>query len=148
MVALRMALCRAYAVATCLTLIPAVADTVHADLVVHASGFAHERGQAIASLFRDGDNVFGPPHARVVAPIRQGKAILVFANVKPESYAVIAFHDENGNNDLDHNFLRLPAEPLGFSNGFRLSALSGMPNFEKLRFAFTADATPLEISVE
>ena len=140
--------CAACTVTMCLISTPVWADSVHAALIVHASGFIHERGQTIASLFRDGDNVFGTPYALVTAPIYQGKAILVFPNVRPGNYALIAFHDENGNNDLDHNFLRLPAEPLGFSNGFKLSAFSGMPSFEKLRFAFTPDSKPLEISVK
>lgn len=139
---------RACAVAMCLILTPALADTGHADLVVNVSGFAHERGQAIASLFREGYDVFGTPYARVSAPIHQGKAILVFSNIKSGNYALIAFHDENGNNHLDHNFLHFPAEPLGFSNGFKLSIFSGKPNFEKLRFAFTVDSKPLEISVK
>ena len=139
---------RVYAVAACLILPPAWADTGQADLVVHVSGFAHERGQAIASLFRDGDDVVGAPYLRVAATIHQGKAALVFPAVKPGNYALIAFHDENANNDLDHNFLRLPAEPLGFSNGFKLSAFSGMPSFEKLRFNFTLDSKPLEITVK
>ena len=140
--------CAACTVTICLISTPAWADSAPADLVVHTSGFNHERGQAIASLFREGDDVFGTPYVRVTAPIHQGKATLVFPNVKSGNYALITFHDENGNNELDHNILRLPAEPLGFSNGFKLSAFSGMPNFEKLRFAFTLDSKPLEISVK
>lgn len=140
--------CAACAVTMCLISTPTWAESARADLVVHASGFIHERGQAIASLFRDSDDVFGTPYARVTAAIHQGKAILVFPKVRFGNYALIAFHDENGNNDLDHNFLRLPAEPLGFSSGFKLSAFSGTPSFEKLRFAFTPDRKPLEISVK
>lgn len=117
------------------------------DLGVHVSGFTHERGQAVASLFREGDDIFGKPHVRVAAPIRQGKAKLVFPHQPYGSYAVTAYHDENGNNDLDHDVLRLPAEPLGFSNGFRLALFSGMPSFEKLRFVFGAGSKPLEITV-
>ena len=140
--------CAACTVAMGLILTPASADTAHADLVVHASGFVHERGSAIVSLFRDGDDVFGTPYVRVTAPIHQGKAIVVLPNVRPGNYVLFAFDNENGNNNLDNNFLHLPAEPLGFSNGFKLSAFSGMPSFEKLRFAFTPDSKPLEISVK
>jgi uncharacterized protein (DUF2141 family) len=138
----------AWLAAACLAMSPAMADEAHADLVVNAGGFAHERGQAMASLFREGDDIFGKPHARVAAPIHQGRATLVFPNTRPGHYALIAFHDANGNNDLDHNFLHLPAEPLGFSNGFELSLFSGMPSFEKLRFVFTAGSGPQEISIK
>jgi uncharacterized protein (DUF2141 family) len=124
------------------------ASAAKEDLVVHAVGFAHDRGQAIASLFFDGADVFGKPAARVRAKIEQGKAVLVFPRVAPGAYAVIVFHDENGNDDLDHNIFRFPAEPLGYSNGFRFTLFSGLPSFEKLRFAFAAGAGPVVIPVE
>lgn len=122
--------------------------TPQSDLVVHAAGFAHDRGQAIASLFREGEDVFGKPHARVMAPVQQGQATLTFPRLPHGSYAIIVFHDENGNDDLDHNFMRFPAEPLGYSNGFKLTLFSGMPNFERLRVTLGDDTAPLEIVVK
>lgn len=118
------------------------------DMIVQASGFKHDRGQAIASVFREGQDIFKKPHLRVQADIDQGKATLVFPQMEYGNYAVIVFHDENGNNDLDHNLLRFPAEPLGYSNGFRFTLFSGMPKFEKLQFSFGAHARPIEVVVE
>ena len=124
------------------------AEPPQGDLVIHARGFAHERGQAIANLFREGQGVFGKPAARVAAAVHQSRAEMIFPRLPYGTYAVIVFHDENGNNEVDHNVLGLPAEPLGFSNGFSLSLFSGKPSFEKLRFAFTPGAKPLEITVK
>lgn len=124
------------------------AEQTQTFLSVQAGGFAHNQGQSIASLFRQGDDVFGAPYVRVTAPIMQGKSTLMFADIQPGDYALIVFHDENNNNDLDHNFLHLPAEPLGFSNGFELSLFSAMPSFEKLHFSYTLDSKPLQISVK
>lgn len=134
--------------AVCLFKTAAAVDVPGNDIIVHVSGFTHAGGQAIGNLFREGDDVFEKPYLRVVAGIQQNTATLVFPSLPQGSYAVTVFHDENGNNDLDHNFLRLPAEPLGFSNGFKLSLFSGMPSFEKLRFSFGPDFQPLEISVK
>ncbi|MBI3806316.1 MAG: DUF2141 domain-containing protein [Nitrospirae bacterium] len=141
---------KAWILICCLTAATAWADAPQeqGDLVVHVSGFNSEQGQAIANLFRTQDDIFGKPYVRVVAPIQQGKASLIFPQLPYGVYAVTAFHDENGNNELDHNVLRLPAEPLGFSNGFKLSIFSGMPSFEKLRFTFAAVAKPLEITLK
>ena len=119
-----------------------------ADLSIHIKGLVHDRGQVIANLFENGHDVIGKPDRRVVGTIEQGQAILVFLHVPFGNYAISVFHDENSNNDLDHNFLHFPAEPLGFSNGFELSLFSGMPSFEKLRFVFAADTKPLEITVK
>lgn len=118
------------------------------DLVIHASGFANDQGQAAANLFRAGDDVFRKPYIRVTAPIQQGKATLIFPQLAYGDYAVSVFHDINGNNTVDHNLMGMPAEPLGFSNGFRLGLFSGLPNYKKLRFEFSPDSKPLEIVVK
>jgi uncharacterized protein (DUF2141 family) len=55
------------------------------------------------------------------------KAGVVFTNLRPGLYAIIAFHDENGNGKLDKNFWGVPTEPYGFSNGAR--AHLGPPSF-------------------
>ena len=62
---------------------------------------------------------------------------------------MIVFHDENGNGVLDHSKITsLPSEPMGFSQGFKFTLFSGMPNFRKLRFALGVGAQPVEISVK
>jgi len=126
----------------------ASADAQQGDLVIDISGFTHDNGQAIASLFREGDDIPSKPYARIVAEIHEGKAIALFPSLQHGDYALIVFHDENGNNNLDHNFLGFPAEPMGYSNGFSFSLFSGMPNFKKLRFTFGEGAKPLEIPVD
>lgn len=118
------------------------------DLVINAGGFGHERGQAVANLFREGDDVFHKPYLRVTTKIEAGKAVLVFPALQHGTYAITMFHDENGNNDLDHNIFHIPAEPLGFSNGFKFSLFSGLPNFEKLRFEFGPEGKAVEITVK
>ena len=48
------------AIALCLTLSPAWADTQPASLAVQVSGFTHARGHAVANLFRAEDDVLKP----------------------------------------------------------------------------------------
>ena len=138
------------AIALCVILSPAWADTQPASFAVQVSGFAHARGHVVANLFRAEDDVLKPEksYQRISAEISDGVASMVFANLAYGNYAVLVFHDENDNGTLDHNFMRLPAEPLGFSNDFKLSVFSGMPSFEKLKISFTADTLPLKISVK
>lgn len=45
-----------------------------------------------------------------------GTQSVVFTNLKPGRYAVIAFHDENDNGKLDENTWGVPTEGYGFSN--------------------------------
>jgi MipA family protein len=41
-----------------------------------------------------------------------------FKGLAPGRYAVMVFHDENGNGELDQNFMGIPREPLGFSRRY------------------------------
>lgn len=45
-----------------------------------------------------------------------GAQTVVFADLKPGPYAIIAFHDVNDNGKLDENWLGVPTEGYGFSN--------------------------------
>jgi uncharacterized protein (DUF2141 family) len=127
---------------------PALAAPDTGALTVQATGFAHERGHAVAKLFADGDDVFGPGRQTTSAEIHAGQALFQWADLASGRYAVIVFHDENDNGTLDHNLLRLPAEPLGFSNGWALSWRSGMPNFDKLQFNLAPAAQTIEVRVQ
>jgi len=57
------------------------------------------------------------------------KSSVVFTNLNPGQYAIILFHDENGNGKLDKDGLGVPMEPYGFSNNVR--GFLGPPAFEK-----------------
>lgn len=122
------------------------ADT--GTLTVHATGFTHARGHAVAKLLAPGDELAGPGRGMLRAEIHEGAATLSWPALPHGRYAVVVFHDENDNGTLDHNWLRLPAEPMGFSNGFELSFHSGMPSFDKLRFDFTQPEQTLEVRIQ
>ena len=57
------------------------------------------------------------------------KSAVVLTNLDPGQYAIILFHDENGNGKLDKNALGVPTEPYGFSNN--VQGFLGPPAFEK-----------------
>ena len=57
------------------------------------------------------------------------KSAVVLTNLDPGQYAIILFHDENGNGKLDSNALGVPTEPYGFSNNVR--GFLGPPAYQK-----------------
>ena len=59
---------------------------------------------------------------------QEGIVEVVFANLQPGTYAAAAFHDENSSGEFDTNFIGIPREGYGFSNGAQ--AGFGPPNFE------------------
>ena len=48
--------------------------------------------------------------------ITNNKCTMTFKGLKNGQYAIRFFHDENGNKELDTNFLGIPKEGFGFSN--------------------------------
>jgi uncharacterized protein (DUF2141 family) len=65
-------------------------------------------------------------------PASTGPITVVFDNLPPGTYAVGAYHDENGNDHLDTNFLGLPEEGYALSNGVR--AVTSKPTFQQAAF--------------
>lgn len=106
-------------------------------LHVALSGFESDRGNVVVKLYVKGDDVPKGPGTREISMKIVGKRAGVdFEKLPHGTYAVFAFHDENENGTVDHNFLGIPKESLGFSNGFRVTLVSGIPDFEDLKFGF------------
>jgi len=126
------------------------ADDESGSLTIQVRGLLHEQGQVIANIFRENDDVMKieTVYLHTQGKISEKQAQLVFHNLKYGKYAITVFHDENGNGSLDHNLLRFPDEPLGFSNGFNLGLFSGLPSFEKLQFVFGQRVVTISITLK
>jgi uncharacterized protein (DUF2141 family) len=84
-----------------------------ATLVVKVTNLRSERGQVIACLYRSDDGF--PKDERKAwrhesARISGGAAEVRFVGVPAGVYAVLTYHDENGNGVLERSFLGFPKE--------------------------------------
>ncbi len=139
--------------AVCVTCVLGAANAASApargSLRVDVDGAEHDRGQVIVKLFRKGDAVpQGKGFREARLHLRGGAAVAMLESLPYGDYALFAFHDENGNGTVDHNFLGFPIEPLAFSAGFRVSIASGIPDFEDLKFAFDAKRPKQRLSFD
>ncbi len=94
-----------------------------------------------AGFLNDPDRVAG-------AALRANDALkgaVVFSNLAPGRYAVITFHDENGNGKLDKNVWGVPTEPYGFSNNAQ--GFLGPPSFEDAAIMVEAKSQAIEIDL-
>lgn len=105
-------------------------------LTIHIKNFQHPEGKAVVNLYREEDDLPKKPYRKETGSITNDSATIILTDLPYGNYAIILFHDENSNGILDHTIF-LPAEPIGFSNNWRLTLFSGMPNFEKLQFPFS-----------
>ncbi len=67
-----------------------------------------------------------------------------FEDIKPGTYAINVFHDENSNKKMETNFIGIPVEGYGFSNNPRLF---GPPTFNKTKFIFKEATLTLDIKM-
>lgn len=61
-------------------------------------------------------------------PAQAGEITVTVKDVPPGTWAVLAYQDENGNNELDRNLIGIPKEAYGFSRDAR--GKFGPPSFE------------------
>jgi uncharacterized protein (DUF2141 family) len=71
------------------------------------------------------------------------KSAVVLTNLDPGQYAIILFHDENGNGKIDKNALGVPTEPYGFSNN--VQGFLAPPAFSKAVMQITASDKAVRI---
>ncbi len=69
-----------------------------------------------------------------------------FSDIKPGKYAITVIHDENHNGKLDTNFLGIPKEGCGFSNG--AEAIMSAPSFSDAVFFYDGGHLQMSISLD
>ena len=110
-----------------------------ADLTITVDNLRSNQGQVLLCVFsaessdREAfpDCIKGHPVRQGKAAISNGQVVVSYKGLKDGVYAVAAIHDENGNNELDTNFLGIPTEGIGISTNPRLM---GKPQFREAQF--------------
>lgn len=115
-----------------------------ADLTVEVAGVAGESGQVRVDLYADAETFREPEQAlhRDAVPAREGTGTFAFEDLEPGRYAVIAYHDEDGDGGMDRFLGMIPTEPWGLSNNIEVS---GPPAFVDAAFDLPASGTVVTI---
>ena len=123
-------------------------EDARGSLTLVVPGLASDEGKVIIALF-DSAEGFEEESAFVrsafVEPENRG-AVWTFGDLPFGEYAVRLFHDENGNEKLDTNWMGIPKEPYGFSNDAR--GKFGPPGYEAAKFRFDSDGLTLQVTLE
>ena len=96
----------------------------------------------------DKEGFLNDPNRFAAVALRANAAMMssvVFTNLNPGQYAIILFHDENGNGKLDKNALGVPTEPYGFSNN--VQGFLGPPAFRKAAMLLNAGDKAVRITL-
>lgn len=112
----------------------AVAQTLEVEL----KGVQHDRGALRVALYAEADGFLKPDRAYAAEqrPASPGSVVFEF-EVTPGRYAVLAYHDEDGNGQLNRRLGMFPTEGYGLSNNPRVM---GPPTYEASAFDVAGDS--------
>jgi uncharacterized protein (DUF2141 family) len=80
------------------------------------------------------------------APAKAAETVVTLKDVPPGTWAVLAYQDENENNELDRNFIGIPSENYGFSRNAR--GKFGPPGFEDAAIEVGGDRTVAPVTLK
>ncbi|MEN8722944.1 MAG: DUF2141 domain-containing protein [Alphaproteobacteria bacterium] len=127
------------------TTLPAGAAT----LTVVAENVKKAKGKVIVAVYEEDKFLSDEEGAQIytaAVPAEKGPVTLTIKDVKPGTYGFVIFHDANSNNDLDRNFIGLPKEGIGFSNGAKINMAP--PKFEDARFDVDQEGATQAIALD
>jgi uncharacterized protein (DUF2141 family) len=118
------------------------------EIFLEVSGLESESGVVRVSLFdsRENWNRKKDSFRHVAMPVADGRAVALFHDIPPGIYAVMLYHDSNGNDMFDTNFMGIPVEDYGFSNNVR--PFFSLPSFRSASFMVGCGRVRLNISVQ
>jgi uncharacterized protein (DUF2141 family) len=116
---------------------PPAASATAQVLQAQVIGLRSDAGDVVCSLFDDA-NAFPRDDSKVLrtvkAPIDHGHALCQFTGLAAGEYAIVVFHDENGDGEFNQNAFGMPEEGYGFSRD--AAALFSAPTFDSAKFHY------------
>ncbi len=132
-----------------LMLTPAAGRVDTGELILNIRNLEVGRGEIHIALY-DNEADFMETEKRVAGlavPVKSVKNLQVSLGRFPYGgYALAAFHDLNGNGELDKNALGIPTEPYAFSGNPRVKWRA--PAFRETRFEFRQPKLGLTIELK
>jgi uncharacterized protein (DUF2141 family) len=116
----------------------ASAPALALDLTVVVTGARSAQGTISAALYDSERGWLETALRGERIAAGDGRGVFVFRDLPAGTYAVAAFHDENGNGKLDRNLLGMPTESFGFSRDAQ--AMFGPPEFADAVLELRTDA--------
>ena len=84
--------------------------------------------------------------AKTTCRPKDKRAVCTFKKLPAGTYAAACYHDENGNKDLDTNFLGIPTEGVAASNN--ATGTIGPPSWNDAKFVFTGGSLSQVLEID
>ena len=115
------------------------------SLTVHLNGLKNAQGNVRVGLYADPSTFRKESQALIIRqiPAIRGRLDIEFSDLPHGRYAIMAYHDEDANGELNRRFGMFPTEGYGLSNNPKIS---GPPAFADSAFE-VAGATEISIDI-
>lgn len=121
-------------------------DSSANTLKLHFEVTKYYKGDIFFALYNSEDNHMDDvPFRSAEVKVKKGKAEVILESLESGYYSFSYFHDVNSNGELDTNFVGVPKEPYGFSNGKK--GKLGPPDFEDCKIRIEQNVN-LEINIK
>jgi uncharacterized protein (DUF2141 family) len=125
----------------CLVL-AAAAGAAAATVEVHVTAVAGGKGKINVAVC-DRERFLKQCVYTASAPAKDGENVIAVPGVPKGSWAVLVYQDENGNGELDRNFIGIPKENYGFSRN--AAGKFGPPSFEDVAIEVADEPTVAKV---
>ena len=120
-------------------------ENTSSTITVSVSKMKSDKGSLFVALYDKEDKFLLEAFQGSIVEITDKKATAIFKDVPNGEYAISVFHDENDNKKLDTNFIGIPKEATGCSNG--ATGFMGPPKFKNAKFILTQDVViPIQVN--
>ena len=106
-------------------------DKTGATITVTIDHIKTNEGHVLLGLHTVDTFMKGKGIQNVKSDITEGKMVATFTNVQPGTYAILALHDTNDNQQMDFGANGMPTESYGMSNN---PMSFGPPEFSEAKF--------------
>ncbi|QJR14546.1 DUF2141 domain-containing protein [Usitatibacter palustris] len=136
---------RLQAALACSTLALSAAASA-ADIAIEVKGITEAKGNIMVAVYDKADQWLGKPLKYARVPAAMPSVTVSIEGLEAGVYAVSIYQDIDSNGKLDTNVMRIPIEPIGFSND--ATGSFGPPKFEDARIQVPASGTRIVINLK
>lgn len=115
-------------------------------LTVVVTGVRNASGTIRVGLFDTSDQFLKNAKVGETAKAAAGQVAITFTDLPKGEYAISVIHDENGNEELDSNFIGIPQEGFGFGNN--KMGMFGPPSFDEAKIKWEGTDLMTEIKLK
>lgn len=117
-----------------------------ADLTVNIENVKSNDGNLMVAIYDSAANFLKNPLQAAKMTAQTGNSTVQFKDLPPGEYAVVVYHDANGNGQLDKNMFGMPVEDYGFSNN--TVGKTARPSFDAAKMGVLAQGTQIVLKMQ